>query len=129
MLAASGIFPAVAVQQANLGGLHLLSLYVGQLGFGVAVASIGLACSSLTHSQIVAAVVAYALAFLLYDFNWIQGVVSEGVAGFLRELELQSHVEGFTRGVVGLRHFAYFFGVAAVGYTISIASLGLGRAR
>ncbi|NRA02673.1 MAG: ABC transporter permease [Myxococcales bacterium] len=129
LLAVSALYPAVAAQQANLGVPHLLALYLGELGFGIAVASIGLACSSLSRNQIVAAVVAYALSFILYDFQWLATLVSESFARVLEEVELQSHLEAFARGVVGLRHGVYFLGVGAVGFTISVGSIELGRAR
>jgi ABC-2 type transport system permease protein len=129
VLAVSALYPAVAVQQARLGLLHLGSLYIGQLGFGVAVASIGLACSSLTHSQIVAAVAAYAFSFIFYDFNWLEGIVTQQIAALLGELELQSHLDVFARGVVELRHGVYFLGAAAIGFTVSVGSMALGRAR
>ncbi len=129
MLAVSAIFPAVAVEKGRLGLEHLVALYVGQLGYGVALAAIGLACSSLTHSQIVAAVLAYAIPFVLLDFGWLEPVVSENVGSFLRALALQNRFESFARGVLELRHAVYFAGFVAVGFTVSLMSLELGRAR
>jgi ABC-2 type transport system permease protein len=117
------------VEKGRLGLEHLLALYLGQLGYGVALAAIGLACSSLTHSQIVAAVLAYAIPFVLLDFGWLEPMVSENVASFLRALALQSRFESFARGVLELRHAVYFAGIVAVGFAVSLTSLELGRAR
>ena len=129
LLAMTALYPAVAVQQAQLGLPHLLALYLGLLGFGISVASIGLACSALSRNQVVAAVVAYALAFILYDFHWLSTLVSQPFARVLEELELQSHLGAFARGVVELRHGVYFLGIGAIGFTISVGSIELGRAR
>lgn len=129
VLAVSAMYPAVAVKQAHLGLPHLFALYLGQLGFGIAVASIGLACSSLSRSQILAAVVAYALSFILYDFHWLATLAPRSLARVLEEVELQSHLQAFARGVIELRHGIYYLGIGAVGFTVSVGSIELGRAR
>ncbi|MCP4007328.1 MAG: ABC transporter permease [bacterium] len=129
LLAVSAIYPAVVVAKSGLGVGHLASLYIGQFAYGCAVAAIGLACSSLTRSQIVAAVLAYAIPFVILDFNWLSNSVSEGVARFLREISLLAHYDSFPRGVIELRHGLYFGGIVALGITVSMASIDLSRAR
>ena len=94
-----------------------------------AVAAVGLACSSLTRSQIVAAVVAYAIPFVLLDFTWLQPSISEQVAAVLNQVAIQGHLDSFTRGVIEARHQLYFAGLTVLGFTISVASLDLLRAR
>ena len=129
MLAVSAIFPAIVVERSRLGTEHLLALYLGQLSYGVAIAAIGLACSSLTRSQIVAAIVAYAIPFVLLDFAWLLPMLSEGAAAILSNVAIQGHLEAFTRGVIELRHVVYFGGLTALGVLVSAASLDLVRAR
>jgi gliding motility-associated transport system permease protein len=129
MLVASAIYPAVVVMRAGLGMEHLVALCLGQLFYGCAVASIGLACSSLTSSQIVAAVLGYAIPFVLLDFAWLSNTVSEGVAAVLREVALLPHYGSFARGVIELRNVVYFTGIAALGWLMSVASFELSRAR
>ena len=125
----SAIYPAVAITEGRLGLSHLAALLVGQLAFSAAVASIGLACSSLTASQIVAAVMGYAIPFVLLDFGWLEPVLSAGVAESLREISLQRHVDSFARGLIDSRNLVYFAGIVALGYTTSLTSMQLGRAR
>ncbi len=129
MLASSALYPAVAISKENLGLGHLVSLYVGQLGYGLSLAAIGFACSSLTQSQIVAAVLAYAIPFVIYDFAWIEPLITEPIAQVLSEIELRSHFDRFARGFIELRHAVYFGGTVLVGYVVSLTSLELGRAR
>jgi ABC-2 type transport system permease protein len=129
MLAVSALFPAIAVDKGRLGLEHLLALYLGQLGYGVAIASIGLACSAFTYSQIVAAVTAYAIPFLLLDFGWIEPTLGPTLARVLREVALQERFESFARGVVELRHVLYFASLALLGYLASVASMHFARAR
>jgi ABC-2 type transport system permease protein len=129
LLAASAIYPAVVVARSGLGFEHLFALYVGQLCYGCAIASIGLACSSFTASQIVAAVLGYAIPFVLLDFAWLSNTVSEDVAGKLREIALLSHYGAFPRGVIELSAVVYFTSIAFLGWLASLTSLELGRAR
>jgi hypothetical protein len=77
LLAASAIYPPWSCRARGLGFEHLLALYVGQLCYGCAIASIGLACSSFTASQIVAAVLGYSIPFVLLDFAWLTNTVSK----------------------------------------------------
>ena len=129
MIAASAIYPAIVVTRSQLGLEHLLALYLGQLSYGVAIAAIGLACSSLTHSQLVAAMIAYAIPFALLDFAWLEPQLSESAAALLREVALLGHLQSFTRGVIELRHIVYFAGGTLLGLVVSMASLELARAR
>ncbi len=129
LLAVSAIYPAVVVARAGLGFEHLFAMYVGQACYGCAIASIGLACSSFTASQIVAAVLGYSIPFVLLDFAWLSNTVSEEVAGRLRELALLSHYGTFPRGVIELKEVAYFASIAFLGWLASLTALELGRAR
>ncbi len=129
LLGVSAIYPAVVIAKSNLDMAHLAALYFGQLAYGVAIAAIGLACSSLTRSQVVAAIVAYAVPFILLDFAWLEPMLSESVAGVLREATFQSHLDSFGGGGLEVRHAVFFAGLSALGFTVSIASLELLRAR
>jgi ABC-2 type transport system permease protein len=129
LLLGSALYPAVVVLRASLGFEHLFALYLGQLCYGCAVASLGLVCSSFTRSQIVAAALGYAIPFVLLDFAWLSNTVSESAASVLREIALLSHYGSFARGVIELRNVVYFAGVAVLGWILSVASLELARAR
>ncbi len=129
LLFAASIYPSVVVAKSRLGLGHLLALLAGQFAYGVALAAIGLACSALTQSQILAAVLAYAIPFVLLDFSWLEPTASEGVSGWLNEIAILGHLETFARGVIAVRHVVYFAGIAALGFAASLASLDLLRAR
>jgi ABC-2 type transport system permease protein len=129
MIAASAIYPAMVVIRSQLGLDHLLALYLGQLSYGVAIAAIGLACSSITSSQLVAAMIAYAIPFALLDFAWLEPLLSESAAALLREVAILGHLDGFTRGVIELRHVVYFSSATVLGFVVSMASLEMSRAR
>jgi hypothetical protein len=100
---------------------------VGLTLHGIALASIGLVCSAFTSSQLVAAVSAWAAAFLLWDFAWIQPFVSEGVAGLLDAISLHLRYGSFAEGIVSLANIAYFVGVALVALALARFSFDLRR--
>jgi ABC-2 type transport system permease protein len=123
----SFVYPATAVEQGGLGLEHLAAIFTGLLLHGVALASIGLACSAWTRSQLVAAISGWAAAFLLWDFSWANAFVSEGVAGFLDRIALHPRYGSFSEGVVALENLAYFAGVALVGMALARFSFDLRR--
>ena len=71
LMAASFVYPATAIQRGGIGLQHLLAVFLGLTLLGLGLASIGLACSAYCSNQIVAAVSAWAAAFVLWDFAWI----------------------------------------------------------
>jgi len=127
MLAVSFVYPAVAIGSGGLGIAHLGAVFLGLALHAVGVASLGLICSAFTSSQLVAAASAWAAAFLLWDFAWIQPFVSEGVAGVLDALSLHPHYSAFAEGIVGLENVAYFAGLAIVGLALARFSFDLRR--
>lgn len=127
MLAISLVYPATSVVRAGLGVRHLAVVYGGLLALGLALASIGLACSALAANQIMAAVSAYAVAFLFYDFGWMNPFVGDTAGRFLDALSFHTRFAGFAEGVMALSDLAYFAGVVAV--CVAVARLGLDLVR
>ena len=76
MMAMSFVYPATAIQRGGLGLWHLTSVFVGLTLHAIALASIGLVCSAFASTQLVAAVSAWAVAFVFWDFAWIHPFVS-----------------------------------------------------
>ena len=131
MLAVSFVYPAASIVKAGLGLRHLLAVYSGLLAVGLGIASIGLVCSAFTSSQLVAAVSAYAVAFVVYDFSWANEFLREspGAAAFLDAISLHPRFRGFAEGLISLADVAYFAGLAAVCFGIARLSLDLERVR
>ena len=127
MMAVSFVYPATAIQQGGLGLWHLTSVFVGLTLHAIALASIGLVCSAFASSQLVAAVSAWAIAFVFWDFAWIHPFVSEGVAGFLDSISLHLRYGSFAEGVVSLANVVFFGGVVLVALAIARFSFDLRR--
>ncbi len=90
----------------------------GLLGLALvvcALTALGFAASTLTKSQVVAAVSAFVLFLLLFVVDW-PAESTQGLArSALKALSLPAHFEGFTRGNVSTVDVAYFVSLAAAG--------------
>ena len=115
MMAASFVYPAMAIVQGGLGMQHLAAVFVGLTLHAIALASIGLACSAWTSSQLVAAVAAWAVGFVLWDFEWMKSFrfVGEESGRILDALSLHLRYGSFSEGIVNVGHLAYFVALAA----------------
>jgi ABC-2 type transport system permease protein len=127
MMTVAFVYPALAIERGGLGAQHLAAVYLGLTLHGIGLASIGLACSAFTSSQLVAAVSGWAIAFVLWDFGWIQPFVSEGVAEALDAISLHPRYGSFSEGIVALADVAYFAGLALVGMAVARFSFDLRR--
>jgi ABC-2 type transport system permease protein len=127
MMTVSFVYPAAAIERGGLGAQHLAAVYLGLTLHGLGLASIGLACSAFTSSQLVAAVSGWAVAFVFWDFGWIQPFVSEPVAKALDAVSLHPRYGSFSEGVVAIENVVYFAGLALVGMAIARFSFDLRR--
>jgi len=127
MMAVSFLYPVMAIEQGGLGLEHLSAVYLGLLLHGIGLASIGLVCSAFTSSQLVAAISAWAIAFLLWDLSWASSFVGERVAEILDALSIQPRYSSFAGGVVSLANVVYFAGIALVCFAAARFSFDVRR--
>jgi ABC-2 type transport system permease protein len=131
MLAVSFVYPATSILRSGLGLRHLVAVYGGLLVLGLGIAAIGLACSAYTASQLVAAISAYAAAFVLYDFAWAEPFLRDrpGLASVLDAISLQPRYLGFAEGLVEVANLVYFAALALVAAFLARTSFDLERVR
>jgi ABC-2 type transport system permease protein len=129
LLAVSFVYPATSVVRAGLGLDHLGAVYLGLLAFAIGIGSIGLACSAYTQSQLVAAISAYGIAFVLYDFGWATPFVGETLGGFLDRISFHSRFAAFSEGLVVPADLIFFASVAALCVALTRMSLDWVRVR
>lgn len=127
MMLVSFVYPATAISRGGLGLQHLAAVFVGLTLHGIALASIGLACSAFTSSQLVAAVSAWAIAFLLWDFSWMYPFLNEEVAAVLDGISLHPRYGSFAEGIVTLSNVIYFLSVSMVAVAVARLSFDLRR--
>jgi len=89
----------------------LLTAYLGLLLFGAAVISIGMLSSSLTRSQIVAAVLGIGLLLLLWIMGGIGGLINPRIGAFFTYLSVNDHLNQFMQGVIELKDIVYYLSI------------------
>ena len=123
MMTVSFLYPASAIVQGGLGLGHLLSVFVGLSLLATGIASIGLVCSALTRSQMLAATATVGTAYLFYDLSWAYGLVGPGWAGWLEAAALHDHFARFSEGLVALSDAVYFLCLAGAAFGLVRAAL------
>ena len=127
MMAVSFVYPASAIERGGLGAQHLAAVFLGLTLHGIGLASIGLACSAFTSSQLVAAAAGWAVAFVLWDFGWIDPFVNERTAAVLNAFALHPRYGSFSEGIVALDNVVYFAALALVCMALARFSFDLRR--
>ena len=132
------VMSAIALTSVYVGLLFLygnpdpgpiVTAYIGLVLFAGAALAVGLFTSSLTSNQIIAAVLSYGILALLSVIHLAAEHVGGAPATLLRELSMVVHFEDFLRGVLDLRHVAYYVSVMVVLLYLTIRTLELGRWR
>src|SRR5437870_7741444 len=118
-LAFTLLYPAlVQLVARDASGVEWRSIFLGYVGLfllGAAYMALGLFISSLTESQVVAALV----TFVILLMTWIVGWMAAETEGVKRELVTYlssvSHLDSFSRGTVDLKDLVYFLSICALG--------------
>ena len=94
-----------------LDGRTLLSTFLGIFLIGALYVSLGCFASALTRSQIVAAMLSYALGLTLFLLS-LRALVSTPPAGWPAKvfsyISMSEHMQDFARGVLDTRHLVYY---------------------
>jgi gliding motility-associated transport system permease protein len=88
--------------------------YVGILGIGALFLSIGLLATALTRSQLVAAILTFALLIPVFTFGLLEMLASsEAAKTALGYLNLWQHMDELSKGIVDTRHLVYYLSTTA----------------
>lgn len=111
-----GLLPAVAMTFFSTPAWgEILGNYIGTLLYGGAMISIGVFISSLTVSQIIAAIGTFAVSvFLMYIDNIASAVSNSLVSSLIGWISFTSRYSTFTQGIFSLSSTVFFLSVIAV---------------
>lgn len=107
-------------------------IWTGLLGLLLAVAALtalGLAVSTLTESQVMAAVGSFVLFLALFVVEWPADSVDGWLRATLKGLSLPARYEGFAKGVVSSPDVVYFLSLAALGLFVARTAVASQRWR
>ncbi len=108
LLAASFINPSLLFIFTEPELLPMLSAYLGLFLMSVSFLAIGLFLSSLTESQILSALFAFAAIMMLYLLSWLGDANATEWAKILSDLSPLRHFQNFTKGVLDFADLAYY---------------------
>jgi ABC-2 type transport system permease protein len=89
--------------------------YAGLFLMGAAYMAIGLFISSLTESQVVAALITFVVLLMTWIIGWTAGEAEGWVRDFVTYLASVSHLDSFSKGTVVLSDFVYFVSIIVLG--------------
>lgn len=101
----------------------ILSAFLGALLFGGALLAVGMFISSLTQSQIIAAVATFGTFLLLLLLNAMTDASSDLVNQVLSYLSLLDHYDEFTKGVIDTQHVVFYLSFIFLGLFLTSTSL------
>ena len=112
LLAGTLVYPAFLLWVQPLPWLPVAGSYLGLLLLGMSFIACGLFISSLTDSQVVAAIATIGLLLFLWALTWNEAATSPAVFRLLTQLAMFDHFRSFARGVIDAGDLAYFAGVS-----------------
>ena len=87
----------------------ILAGYLGILGIGALFLSVGLFASAMTRSQLLAAIITFALLIFFFSFGLLENLVNnEAVREAFGYLNLWNHMDEFAKGIVDTRRLVYY---------------------
>ncbi len=108
------IYPIVLLAFGGQITPSLVGGYVGFLLLGAAFVSVGIFASSLTESQVIAAVIGIVSLFVMYIAGSISSTIGGVVGKILDWLSLLNRYDDFTRGIFSLGPVVYYLSFVVV---------------
>ncbi|GAQ25799.1 ABC transporter permease [Tepidanaerobacter syntrophicus] len=103
-------------------GIIIVS-YIGFLLLVASYISVGLLCSSLTTSQVVASILSFGVLLLLWVSSWLSSNTSGILSSFIKTLSMSEHYMDFLRGIIDTSHLVYFVSIILVSLTLSAINI------
>ena len=114
MTVASFIFPVIIIMKGHLYLSVALSSYIGFILLGAAFVAFGMFTSSITKSQIIAAVLGTISLFLLLLMDQMKSFTSGFILKIVNALSLYEHYKEFVQGMVSLRDVIFFLSITGM---------------
>jgi len=113
LLAGTLAYPLFLTLNEPLPWQPVVASYLGLLLLGVSFGACGLFVSSLTESQVVAAVGTLGLLMLFWAVSWNEAATTPAALRAAAQLGMFDHFETFAKGVIDVGDFAYFTAISA----------------
>lgn len=114
------IYPAILFRFAEPDIGPMFTQYLGLVGVSMAFISVGMFASSVTDSQVLAAVLAFILNLFLWIAHVITPILPEGLSELGVALSVYSHLDKFNRGLIDAVDVFYYFAFTAIFLLLSL---------
>jgi ABC-2 type transport system permease protein len=108
MLGGTLLYPVYVFYLQPFPWVPVMAGYAGLLLLGLSFIACGVFVSSLTESQVVAAIGTLGILLLFWVLTWNEAASSPQLLRVLTRLSMFDHFQGFARGVIDLQDVAYF---------------------
>lgn len=112
-LAATIPYPLILMMTSNPDVGPILTSYLGFFLLGSSFLAAGCLTSSLTKSQVVAAVSGYGLLLFIWILGWLSSAVPGTVGELASALSPLSHFEDFLKGILDSAHVVFYLTLIA----------------
>jgi ABC-2 type transport system permease protein len=113
MLGGTLLYPIFVHALQPFSWLPLIAGYLGLFLLGLSFIACGVFVSSLTDSQVVAAVTTIGMLLLGWIISWNEAATSPALLRLIIRLSMFDHFQNFTRGVIDAHDVGYFVGFVA----------------
>ena len=114
------VYPGILLAISTPDKGVILSTYIGFFLLVAAYLAIGVLCSSLTGSQVIASISSFGVLLLLWIFSWLSGNISGPLGSFVKALSISEHYGDFLRGIIDTTHIVYFISIIIVSLILSM---------
>ena len=111
LIGATALYPLLIYSVQPFDTSQLAAIYLGLFLLIGAMVMVGIFISSLTETQLIAAMFTYGAVLLLWNLSWNEAAVPNSILGVVSQLCAYDHFEPFARGVVDLKDVAYFLSI------------------
>jgi ABC-2 type transport system permease protein len=123
LLAGTLVYPFYLSWLQPLPWPPLVAGYLGLALLGLSFVACGLFISSLTDSQMVAAIATLGILLLFWSVTWNEAATSTRLLRVLSELSMFDHFEPFARGVIDAGDVVYFAAAIVFGIALTLRVL------
>lgn len=111
MILIPGIYLLILEKWIDFEKLVLLNSYIGLILLGASFISIGIFISSLTESQIVAAILTFGVSLLFWIIGWLSEIASQKYSEIFSFISLYDHYENFPKGILDTKDLIFYLSV------------------
>ena len=123
LLGCTALYPYLVYRIQPFDVSQLVAVYFGMVLLIAAMVAIGIFISSLTETQLIAAMFTYGIVLLLWNLSWNEAAVPGSWLGIVSQACAYDHFEPFARGVVDLKDVAYFVAITVFMWFCTMRSM------